>query len=92
MKKQYAYECQQDNGEVYTMVFNKKFPTQTIKEYLNNQEDITNKVVKCIFVKEVEQGKWHWCKYCGGIAIGQEEDLLCEECEMTFGHSRYSQL
>ena len=92
MKKQYAYECQQDNGEVYTVVFNAKFPIQTIKDYLNNQEDTTNKVVECKFIKELERRKWHWCMYCGELVEGSDEDILCEECEMTFGHSRYSQL
>lgn len=34
----------------------------------------------------------HICKYCGDIAEGTFEDLLCAECRQTFGHSLYSEL
>lgn len=34
----------------------------------------------------------HICKYCGGIAKGTYEDLLCEDCRMLFGHTLYSEL
>lgn len=34
----------------------------------------------------------HICKYCGGIANGPDEDVLCQECRMTFGHTFFSEL
>lgn len=34
----------------------------------------------------------HLCKYCGDIAEGEYEDLLCKSCRETFGHSLYSEL
>ena len=34
----------------------------------------------------------HICKYCGGIAKGDCEDLLCDDCRMLFGHTLYSEL
>ena len=34
----------------------------------------------------------HACQYCGNIAEGTLEDLLCKECKETFGHSLYSEL
>jgi hypothetical protein len=34
----------------------------------------------------------HLCKYCGEIVDGEYEDLLCEDCRMTFGHALYSEL
>lgn len=34
----------------------------------------------------------HSCKYCGAIADGIFEDLLCEDCRQTFGHSLFSEL
>lgn len=34
----------------------------------------------------------HICKYCGGIAKGTDEDVLCRDCYMTFGHTFYSEL
>jgi|GEM_PF-1978847 len=43
------------------------------------------------FEVELPDGK-HICKYCGGLAEGTFEDLLCGECRETFGHSLYSEL
>lgn len=34
----------------------------------------------------------HSCKYCGAIADGTFEDLLCGDCRQTFGHSLFSEL
>ena len=34
----------------------------------------------------------HICKYCGDIAKGTDEDVLCTDCRMTFGHAFYSEL
>ena len=34
----------------------------------------------------------HICKYCGDIAQGIDEDVLCADCRMTFGHAFYSEL
>ena len=34
----------------------------------------------------------HICKYCGEIAKGTDEDVLCQDCRMTFGHAFYSEL
>ena len=34
----------------------------------------------------------HRCKYCGEITNGTDENVLCEDCRMTFGHAFYSEL
>lgn len=34
----------------------------------------------------------HICKYCGDIANGPDEDVLCQDCRYTFGHAFYSEL
>ena len=34
----------------------------------------------------------HICKYCGGIAEGSCEDMLCTDCRELFGHTLYSEL
>lgn len=34
----------------------------------------------------------HICKYCGDIAEGTDENVLCTDCRMTFGHAFYSEL
>ncbi|MCL2555441.1 MAG: hypothetical protein FWE03_00280 [Firmicutes bacterium] len=40
---------------------------------------------------KIPRGK-HSCRYCGSIAEGTYEDLLCEDCRSTFGHSLFSEL
>lgn len=42
--------------------------------------------------KIVDASTHHLCKYCGGIAEGTYEDLLCAECRYDFGHTMYSEL
>ena len=34
----------------------------------------------------------HQCKYCGEFTKGMDENVLCEDCRMTFGHTFYSEL
>lgn len=44
-------------------------------------------------VVDVADGNTHHiCKYCGDIAKGIDEDVLCDECRMIFGHTFYSEL
>lgn len=91
---QYVYECQEKSGEIFTVVLNSKIPTQKILEHYNKDlPSPEREVVKCIFVKEVEKGNWHWCQYCDELVEGSnDEDILCNECRMIFGHTRFSQL
>ena len=35
---------------------------------------------------------YHVCQYCGQITDGMDEDVLCEDCQETFGHTLFSQL
>ena len=46
---------------------------------------------KWLTCKKVPKGK-HICKYCGEIAEGTYDDLLCGDCRETFGHSLFSEL
>ena len=34
----------------------------------------------------------HICKFCGGVAKGIDEDILCEKCRELFGHAFFSEL
>ena len=44
-------------------------------------------------VVDVADGNTHHiCKYCGDIVQGTDEDVLCQDCRMTFGHAFYSEL
>ena len=92
MEKQYLYECQEKSGGIFSIVLNKKFPVQTVIDYLNQNQDQKEKVVKCKFVKELEKGQWHWCQYCGELVEGNDKDILCYDCMATFGHTRFSEL
>ena len=42
--------------------------------------------------KVVDATTHHLCKYCGGIAKGIDEDILCAECREDFGHAFFSEL
>jgi len=34
----------------------------------------------------------HACKYCGKWADGKDPDILCPDCQQTFGHRYFSEL
>ena len=51
------------------------------------QEDFEDKVIAVH-----DANTHHICKYCGGVAKGIDEDVLCEECRDVFGHAFYSEL
>ncbi len=34
----------------------------------------------------------HLCKYCGNVAKGKDEDVLCEGCRELFGHAFFTEL
>ena len=34
----------------------------------------------------------HLCKYCGCVAKGTDEDVLCTDCRELFGHAFFSEL
>lgn len=42
--------------------------------------------------KIVDSNTHHLCKYCGGIAKGIDEDVLCADCRELFGHAFFSEL
>ena len=44
-------------------------------------------------VLDVADGNTHHiCKYCGDIAEGTDENVLCADCREIFGHAFYSEL
>ena len=50
--------------------------------------DYANKTLRRI----VPQKGHHICRYCYGVADGEQSDILCEECREVFGHTFYSEL
>ena len=47
--------------------------------------------VEAVELSKAPKG-YHYCKYCGKLTKGTDEDLLCEECHELFGHSHFSEL
>lgn len=43
-------------------------------------------------ITKVYDGNNHICKFCGGIAKGIDEDILCSKCRELFGHAFFSEL
>lgn len=43
-------------------------------------------------VDVVDGNTHHICKYCGEIAEGTDENVLCSECRELFGHTFYHEL
>lgn len=35
---------------------------------------------------------FHVCKYCGKVALGQNQNILCRDCKQLFGHTYFSEL
>ena len=42
--------------------------------------------------KVVDAKTHHLCKYCGGIAKGTDDNVLCAACRELFGHAFFSEL
>lgn len=65
------------------------------KEFdLSDQQwiEVAKDVVKCDVEAVYDAHTHHICKYCGDIANGCDDDVLCDDCKEIFGHSFYSQL
>jgi len=57
------------------------------KEYYTKRNGFESPVTEILYF----EGK-HLCKYCGEIADGPDEDVLCAECRECFGHAFYKEL
>ena len=81
--EKFIAEVTDENGKDYTM--EGKFP---------NIDDFKKSLIadKYKVGKVVPARGHHICMYCGSIADGSQKDILCEECQMTFGHYSYNQL
>ena len=42
--------------------------------------------------KVVDAKTHHLCKYCGCVAKGTDDDVLCADCRELFGHAFFSEL
>jgi len=62
---------------------------EVIKELQAEYYEKIHKLIR--YEYETERG-YHECKYCGDTAEGTDEDILCEECQRIFGHTRFSDL
>lgn len=64
------------------------FPKETIINLLQKDPDF--KDTKILDVADANTH--HICKYCGNIAEGTYEEVLCADCRDTFGHAFYYEL
>lgn len=88
--KKFTYILKTESGDEYITTQIKKVSSDEILKIFQDAQP-SRKYIKCEFDKEIPDGK-HLCKYCGEIADGNYEDLLCKDCRMTFGHALYSEL
>lgn len=76
-----------------------------MKVYIETEQNVymaemPNPTESCLPKKILDEGSvriypqrnHHICKYCGGVADGSYDDLLCGSCKDVFGHSLYSEL
>ena len=68
-------------GEVHTSSSNKEKAIEAIE-----------KSGKYEVIRLEKTTTHHRCPYCGEIAEGTYEQLLCKECRETFGHSTFDEL
>lgn len=52
----------------------------------------TNAFKDKIVLDVADANTHHICKYCGNIAEGTYEEVLCADCRDTFGHAFYYEL
>ena len=64
------------------------FPKEKFISLVQNAEAFKNDKVLDV----ADAHFYHICEYCGEIAQGTDEDVLCQDCRMTFGHAFYSEL
>lgn len=63
------------------------FTTDGVKTYVEKSEDFKGER----FVDFCDANTHHYCS-CGALTEGADDDLLCSECVMLYGHRRESEL
>lgn len=79
----YAYLLQNDNDLSMVTIFSQ---LQDSKKVLQDaqKEMPKNKWTKCSFYRHIPHG-FHLCG-CGALVAGTNDDVLCPECAMIYGH------
>ncbi len=78
--------------EEYSCVYSLKNEINLPKEKLISLLQQTNDFKNDKILDVADGNTHHICKYCGGIAKGVDQDILCQECRELFGHAFYSEL
>jgi hypothetical protein len=85
----YAYLLRNANGLEMVAIYNQeRKPKDVLKEA--QQSHPKQKWNKCLFYKHIPYG-FHLCG-CGALVVGSNDDVLCPECAMTYGHRFAHQL
>ena len=66
-----------------------EYKKSLLKDY---RDEIKQELGNNYTVEVYDANTHHLCKYCGDIAEGDYEDLLCNDCYELFGHALYSEL
>ena len=73
--------------EVYEITCKEDLPETKVLD-LCNRIYSQHHFIEC---KQITENR-HICGYCGWVVEGKDEDVLCSECRITFGHAFYSEL
>lgn len=77
-----------DNGQNMSFVVSVPEPIHFL-EFTKMVE----KLLENIKIIEIVNGSdHHICKYCGSVASGSDEDILCDGCAELFGHRLFGEL
>ena len=83
----YKYYLKDKEERIYSIETEEKLPESKVLQ-LCNRSYPDKQFTACMQLTKDR----HICKYCGWIAEGKDDDLLCSECRMDFGHAFYSEL
>lgn len=79
----YAYLLRNKNDLEMIVVFKKEHEPKKVLAYYQKEEP-KQEWVKCLFYKHIPDG-FHLCG-CGALVAGTNDDVLCPECAMIYGH------
>lgn len=82
----YAYLLRNENDLEMVAIYNKQYKPNAVLAAAQ-KESPKAKWSKCLFYKHIPDG-FHLCG-CGALVVGTNDDVLCPECAMTYGH-RYA--
>lgn len=81
------YSVLEVKGNIATMLEHKVY-LKDIYKLVQEKVNFDDEIEGYVIAKKNE----HFCEYCGELTHGSDEEVLCDECRMTFGHTYYNEL